>query len=269
MIKRKENTMSQIHPTAIINDGAQIGANVNIGPYCIIGEKVKLGDGVKLHAHVVIDGNTHIGDGTEVYPFASLGKAPQDLKYKGEDSRLRIGKNNIIREHVTMNTGTADDRMETTIGDNCLFMVGSHVAHDCIIGNNVILANNATLAGHVKLGNRVIIGGLSAVRQFIRIGDYSMIGGMSGVEHDVVPYSLVMGERAKLAGLNLVGLERNGFDRAQIKDLMNAFKTIFSDEGTISERLEQAANDYKDNDLVQSFIEFAQVKSKFGLCQPK
>ena len=261
--------MAHIHPTAIIEDGAQIGSDVHIGPYCIIGAKVVLGDRVKLHAHVVVDGNTHIGEGTEVFPFASLGKAPQDLKYKGEDSRLRIGKNNIIREHVTMNTGTADDRMETTVGDNCLFMVGAHVAHDCIVGNNVILANNATLAGHVKLGNRVIIGGLSAVRQFIRIGDYAMIGGMSGVEHDVVPYSLVMGERAKLAGLNLVGVERNGFDRAQIKDLMNAFKSIFSDEGTISERLEQAANDYKENNLVQSFIEFAQVKSKFGLCQPK
>lgn len=262
--------MSNIHPTAIIHDGAQLGANVEIGPYCIIGAKVKLGDGVKLHSHVVVDGNTHIGEGTEVFPFASLGKAPQDLKYKGEDSRLRIGKKNIIREHVTMNTGTEDDRMETTVGDNCLFMVGAHVAHDCIVGNNVILANNATLAGHVKLGNRVIIGGLSAVRQFVRIGDFAMIGGMSGVEHDVVPYSLVMGERAKLAGLNLVGLERNGFDRAQIKDLMNAFKTIFSAEnGTIADRLEQAANDYNNNDLVKSFIEFAQVKSKIGLCQPK
>ncbi len=261
---------SYIHPTAIIHDQAKIGCHVYIGPYCIIGENVVLSDHCRLHAHVVVDGYTEIGEGTEIFPFASIGTAPQDLKYKGEASRLIIGKRNKIREHVTMNPGTQDDNMVTRVGDDCLFMMGSHVAHDCIVGNHVILANNATLAGHVKVGDRVIIGGLSAVRQFARIGKGAIIGGMTGVENDVIPYGLVMGERGSLAGLNLVGLQRSGLTSQQINDLRAVFKTLFqSDEGVLNQRLEKVANDYQDNDLVNEIVEFVKNKNKLAICQPK
>lgn len=262
--------MSQnIHPTAIIEDGAQIGADVTIGPYCVIGADVQLGDGVTLKSHVVIEGRTSIGKGTTVYPFASLGTAPQDLKYAGEPSTLVIGENNTIREHVTMNPGTeGNGRMETKVGDNGLFMMGAHVAHDCIVGNNAILANNATLAGHVELGDFVIIGGLSAVHQFARIGDHAMIGGMSGVENDVIPYGLVKGERASLHGLNIIGLKRRGFDNAQVKALQNAYADLYADEGTLDTRVQKVANDYADQDSVSKLIEFAQGDSKMPLCQP-
>lgn len=258
-----------IHPTAIIHDGATIGNGVSIGPYCVIGAKVKLGDNVKLHSHVVVEGNTSIGEGTEVFPFASLGHIPQDLKFGGEDSRLIIGKNNKIREHTTMNPGTKGDKMETVVGDNCLFMMSTHVAHDCVVGNNVILANNATLAGHVVIGDNAIIGGLSAVRQFIRIGEHAMIGGMSGVENDVIPYGLVMGERANLAGLNLVGLERRGFEKSEITALRKAVKELFSGEGNLSERLDGLAENYADSKLVANVLEFINTRTNNALCQPK
>jgi len=258
-----------IHPTAIIHEGAVIGAGVSIGPYCVIGSKVTLGDNVRLHSHVVVEGNTTIGEGTEVFPFASLGHIPQDLKFGGEDSRLIIGKNNKIREHTTMNPGTAGDKMETIVGDNCLFMMSTHVAHDCVVGNNVILANNATLAGHVTVGDNAIIGGLSAVRQFIRIGEHAMIGGMSGVENDVIPYGLVMGERATLAGLNLVGLERRGFEKAEITALRKAFKELFSGEGTLSERVDRLAEEHADSKLVADILDFINTRTNNALCQPK
>ena len=262
--------MSQnIHPKAIIEDGAQIGADVNVGPYCIVGANVSLGDGVTLKSHVVVEGRTTIGKGTTVYPFASLGTAPQDLKYAGEPSTLIIGENNTIREHVTMNPGTeANGRMETTVGDNCLFMMGSHVAHDCVVGSNVILANNATLAGHVEVGDFAIIGGLSAVHQFARIGEHAMIGGMSGVENDVIPYGLVKGERASLHGLNIIGLKRRGFDNAQVKALQSAYADLYADDGTLDARIQKIANDYADQDSVEKLIEFAQGDSKMPLCQP-
>ena len=203
-----------------------------------------------------------------VYPFASLGTAPQDLKYAGEASKLVIGENNTIREHVTMNPGTADGGMETVVGDNGLFMMASHVAHDCRVGNNVILANNATLAGHVQVGDHVIIGGLAAVHQFIRIGDHAIIGGMSGVEADVIPYGRVKGERAFLAGLNLIGLERRGFDKAAIRTLQRAFNQMFGGEGTLDQRVESVGLEYGDDETVAKIIEFAQVDSRFPLCQP-
>lgn len=261
---------SKIHTTAIIHDNAVIGDNVAIGPYCIIGEHVEIGANCTLHSHIVVDGRTKIGEECQIFPFASIGTIPQDLKYVGEESRLIIGKRNKIREHVTMNPGTQDDNMETRIGDDCLFMMGSHVAHDCIVGNNVILANNATLAGHVKVGDHVIMGGLSAVRQFARIGQGVIIGGMTGVENDVIPYGLVMGERGSLAGLNLVGLKRSGLDASQINDLRSAFKTLFeSDEGVLSERLTKVANDYQENDLVKDIVNFIQNKTKLAICQPK
>ena len=254
---------AQIHPTAVIEKGAELGSGVKIGPYCVIGPHVKLGS-------VVVDGHTTIGDETVVFPFASLGHIPQDLKYKGEKSGLIIGKRNKIREHVTMNPGTQGDIMKTVVGDNCLFMMSAHVAHDCIVGNNVILANNATLAGHVCVEDFVIVGGLSAVQQFVRIGAYAMIGGMSGVESDVIPFGLVKGERAYLAGLNYVGLERRGFTKEQVQSLMKAFKQLFGDAGTLAERTEKVANDYGEEQIVMRMIEFIREKGEGrSLLQPK
>lgn len=262
-------TQSLIHPTAVIEAGAIIGANVKIGAYCVIGPNVKIGDHVELKSHVVVDGHTSIGDGTIVWPFASLGSAPQDLKFKGEKSVLIIGKNNKIREHVTMNPGTEGDKMRTVVGDNCLFMMASHVAHDCVVGNNVILANNATLAGHVEVGDFSIIGGLAAVHQFVRIGPFAMIGGMSGVEHDVIPFGLVKGERAQLAGLNYVGLERRGFSKDQIQLLMKAFKKLFDGNGTLAERTEQVANDFGSEQAVMRMIDFIREREGRSVLQPK
>lgn len=258
-----------IHPSAVVDPKAVIGANVQIGPFCVVGPNVKLGDNVELKSHVVIDGHTTIGDGTIVFPFASLGHAPQDLKYKGEASELIIGKNNKIREHVTMNPGTETGAMKTVVGDNCLFMASSHVAHDCVVGNNVILANNATLAGHVEVGDFAIIGGLAAVHQFVRIGSHAMIGGMSGVEYDVIPFGLVKGERAHLAGLNYVGLERRGFNKEQIQNLMKAFKGLFSASGTLAERVDTIANDYQSEEIVMRMIEFIRHRENRSVLQPK
>jgi UDP-N-acetylglucosamine acyltransferase len=258
-----------VHPTAVVEEGAELGENVKIGPYCVVGPNVKLGRNVQLKSHVVVDGHTTIGDSTIVFPFASLGSAPQDLKYMGEKTELIIGKNNKIREHVTMNPGTAGDKMKTVVGDNCLFMMSSHVAHDCIVGSNVILANNATLAGHVEVGDYAIIGGLSAVHQFVRIGPFAMIGGMSGVEYDVIPFGLVKGERAHLAGLNYVGLERRGFTKEQVQALLRAFKQIFEGQGTLAERTAQAANDYKDEQAVMRVVDFIRAKEGRSVLQPK
>ncbi len=260
---------TNIHPTAIIEDGAQIGEGCSIGPYCIIGAQVTLDKNVTLKAHVVVDGITSIGEGTSIYPFASIGTQPQDLKYAGEPSELIIGKNNTIREHVTMNPGTKDGGMKTVVGDNCLFMMATHVAHDCIIGNNVIMANNATLGGHVVVGDRVLVGGLAAVHQFVRIGSFAVIGGMSGVESDVIPFGRVKGERASLAGLNLIGLERNGFSKDQVRTIQRAYKGIFDSEGNLDQRLDKVAAENGDNDLIVKIIDFARHRDKFGLCQPE
>lgn len=259
-----------IHPTAVIEQGAAIGEAARIGPYCTIGKDVKLGAGVVLHSHVSIAGDTEIGDGTQVFPFVSLGHAPQDLKFKGEKSRLVIGRNNTIREHVTMNPGTEGGGLLTQVGDNCLFMVGTHVAHDCMVGSHVILANNATLAGHVHVGDGAIIGGLSAVHQFVRIGPGAMIGGMSGVESDVIPYGSVIGERAWLAGLNLVGLKRRQVDRQHIHALRHAFKTLFGgDEGTLSHRAEQVRGQYGDIPLVAEMLDFMTAQSSRKMLMPR
>jgi UDP-N-acetylglucosamine acyltransferase len=246
---------TKIHPAAIVDPAAQLGADVDIGPFCTVGPDVKLGDRVRLISHVVVDGKTTIGEGTVVYPFASLGLRPQDLKFHGEPSTLEIGKNNQIREHVTMNPGTEGGGMVTRVGDNCLFMVNTHVAHDCILGNNVIMANNATLAGHVTVGDFVIIGGLSAVHQFVRLGSFAIIGGMSGVEKDVIPFGLVKGERAHLAGLNMVGLERRGFGREDVRALRSAYRMLFAPEGTLAERLEETATHYKDDAQVRQIVD--------------
>jgi len=258
-----------IHPTSIVEAGAEIGDDCNIGPFCIIGPKVKLGRGVRLHSHVVIHGRTTIGEETEVYPFTSLGHAPQDLKYKGEDSALVIGARNRIREHVTMNPGTETGGMLTEVGNDGLFMAGTHIAHDCKVGNNVIIANYSAIAGHVHIGDHAIIGGVSGVMQFVRIGAHAMIGFMSAVESDVIPYGLVKGERASLRGLNLIGMQRRGFSSEDIAATREAFRGLFQAEGTLSERMSATAIDYGDNQLVAEMLEFIKHKSKHGICQPK
>lgn len=260
--------MSDIHPTAVIADGAEIGENVRIGPYCVVGPHVTLGEGVQLMSHVVVDGFTEVGSNTRIFPFASIGHQPQDLKYQGEESRLIIGCNNVIREHVTMNPGTEGGGLETRVGNNCLFMVGAHVAHDCVLADHVILVNNATLAGHVVIDEWAIVGGLSAVHQFVRIGRHAMIGGMSGVENDVIPYGSVIGNRARLSGLNIVGLKRRSFDRETIHALRQAYRLIFAAEGTLGERLQDVAELFGDNQPVMEIVEFIQNDSSRAICQP-
>ena len=203
--------MVNVHPSAIVEDGAVLGKEVTVGPFCLVGSQVVLGDGVTLHGHVVLGGRTIVGPNSAIFPFASIGQRPQDLKYQGGESELIIGANTVIREHVTMNPGTVGGGLVTRTGANCLFMVGAHVAHDCLIGDNVILVNNATLGGHVAIGDFAIIGGMSAVHQFARIGAHAMVGGMSGVENDVIPYGSVTGNRAHLSGLNVIGLKRRNF----------------------------------------------------------
>lgn len=263
--------MTNIHPTAIISDGAKIAASAKIGAYCVIGAEVEISENVELKSHVVVDGKTLIGAGTVVFPFASLGTDPQDLKFAGEKATLVIGKNNKIREHVTMNIGTADGAMTTIVGDNCLFMMSSHVAHDCVVGNNVILANNATLAGHVQVGDGAIIGGLSAIHQFVRIGKNAMIGGMSGIENDVIPYGLAMGERANLAGLNLVGLKRKGLEKSEIQKLRAAFKELFAEvEGqSFAQSVEKTKSEFAENTNVLEIIKFLEEDSSRAVCKPK
>ncbi len=258
-----------IHPSAIVDPAASLGEGVSIGPFCVIGPQVALDDGVRLVSHVAVDGRTRIGAGTVIYPFASIGHPPQDLKFRGEPSELVIGARNQIREHVTMNPGTEGGGMITRVGDDGLFMMGSHVAHDCHVGDHVILANNATLGGHVILGDYVIIGGLSAVRQFVRIGAHAMIGGMSGVENDVIPFGLVMGDRARLAGLNLVGLERRGFKKEDIHALRAAYRMLFGPEGTFAERVEEVGRDFGERTLIADVLEFIRAKESRSLCQPR
>ncbi|WP_044560038.1 acyl-ACP--UDP-N-acetylglucosamine O-acyltransferase [Azospirillum sp. B4] len=257
-----------IHPTAMVDPAAQIGAGVTIGPFCVVGPHVTLGDGVDLKSHVVVEGRTQVGAGTVIYPFASIGHAPQDLKFKGEPAELIVGRNNRIREHVTMHIGTEGGGMVTRVGDGCLFMASSHVAHDCIVGDNVILANNATLGGHVEVGDNAILGGLSAVHQWVRIGAHAMIGGMSGVESDVIPYGLVKGDRAFLAGLNLVGLTRRGFSREDVAALRTAFDGIFGHEGTLADRM-AAVESAHPAPVVGEVLAFIRGRGGRALCQPR
>jgi UDP-N-acetylglucosamine acyltransferase len=252
-----------IHKTAIVEEGARIGDNVKIGPYCIIGKDVKIGDGTELKSHVVIEGYTTIGKNNVIYPFASIGTAPQDLKFKGEKSEVIIGDKNTIREYVTINPGTQDGTMVTRVGNNCLLMINVHVAHDCQVGNNCILANNATLAGHVTVEDFAIIGGLSAVHQFVRIGKHAMIGGMSGVEHDVIPYGTVKGSRASLAGLNLIGMKRKEIPAEEINQLRKFYKEVFlSEESTFENRLQKSEKEFKDSNTVGDVVKFLNSADK-------
>jgi UDP-N-acetylglucosamine acyltransferase len=261
--------MADIHPTAVIEPGAEFGDGVKIGPYCSIGAHVRLAEGVVLKSHVVIDGHTTVGTGTQIFPFAVLGTPPQDLKYRGEPTRLEIGRNNVVREHVTMHPGTVGGGGLTRVGDNGLFMVNVHIAHDCKVGDNVIMANAATLGGHVHVGDFAILGGVVAVHQFVRIGPYSIIGGMSGVEADVIPYGAVMGDRARLSGLNVIGLKRRGFSRMDIQALRTAYRLLFAQEGTMAERLEDVASLYAENKPVNAIIDFIRADSTRPICLPR
>ena len=217
-----------IHKTALVDSKAKVSNSVNVGPYSVIGPNVEIGEDVTIHSHVNISGNTKIGNGNKIYPFASIGNDPQDLKYNGEQTKLVIGNNNKIREYVTIHPGTAGGGGITTVGNNCLLMISSHVAHDCKIGNNVVIANNVPLGGHVTIEDSVVIGGNSAVQQFTRIGRLAMIGGMTGVLKDVIPFGLSFGNRNYLKGINLIGLRRKKYDNKKIIELDKAYKKIFS-----------------------------------------
>lgn len=260
---------TQIHATAIVGDGARVGDGVRIGPYCVIGDDVVLGDGCQLISHVCVAGRTTIGPYTRIFPFASIGHEPQDLKYKGEASTLEIGARCIIREGVTMNPGTEGGGMATRIGDNCAFLANSHVGHDCTVGNNVVFSNNVMLAGHCWVGDFVIIGGGAAVIQFARVGAHSFVGGMSGLENDLIPYGMALGNRAMLSGLNIVGLQRRGFSRTDIHDLRRAYRLLFANEGTLVERMEDVAQEFKDHAIVMEILEFIRSGGKRSLCTPR
>ena len=249
--------MTDIHPTAVIEDGAQIAASAKIGPFCWISSRAKIGENVQLLGRVTIMGDTTVGEGTIVFPGACLG-GPQDHgnEFK-EEAKLIIGKNNIIRENVTMHAGTPKEHFTTTVGDGGMFMINSHVAHDCVVGNNVIMTNNAVIGGHVRLGDGVIIGGNAAVHQFCRIGRKAMIGGLSGVDRDVIPFGIVTGDRGKLRGLNVIGLKRSGYDEGVVKSITKAFMFIFKGkEGTFEDRLAQAHEKFKDNEMVMEQVKF-------------
>jgi UDP-N-acetylglucosamine acyltransferase len=257
-----------IHNSSIIDRKAKIGKNVKIGPFSYIGPEVEVADSVELISNVYIEGNTKIGKGTKIFPFASIGTIPQDLKYKGEDNSLEIGENNTIREYVTINPGTEGGGGKTVIGNNCLFMISSHVAHDCHIGNNVVLANNVPLGGHVTIEDSVVIGGNSAVQQFTRIGRLAMIGGMTGVLKDVIPFGLSFGNRNYLRGINLIGLKRKKYDNRKILELGAAFKMIFSSKN-IHENLSKVNGEYKGNDLVEEVVNFISKNKKRPICAPQ
>ncbi len=257
-----------IHKTSVIDKKAKISASVKIGPFCYVGPNVELSDNVELISNVHIEGFTKIGKGTKIFPFASIGTQPQDLKFNNEQTNLTIGDQNTIREYVTINPGTKGGGSITSIGNNCLFMISSHIAHDCIIGNNVIIANNVPLGGHVTIEDNVVIGGNSAVQQFTRIGRLAMIGGMTGVLKDVTPFGLSIGNRNYLQGINLIGLRRKKYDNKKIMGLDKAYKEIFSSKN-LHENLSRINGEYKDNELVTEVIRFIEKDKKRPICAPK
>jgi UDP-N-acetylglucosamine acyltransferase len=260
---------ADIHPTAIIEEGAVIGANCSIGAYAIVGPEVVLGSGCELKSHAIIAGWTTLGADCTVYPFASVGHAPQDLKFAGERTKLEIGSKNRIREGVTLNPGTAGGGGITKIGDNNLLMVNVHVGHDCILGNGNVVANGVSLGGHVIAGDNIVMGGHSAVHQFCRIGTGAMLAGFAAVSEDVIPFGMVHGNRANLEGLNLTGLKRRGFEKTDINNLRAAFKDAFhGDAGTLKVRLTKALTDYPDSGLVAEMVAFGQAETSRGICTP-
>ena len=256
-----------IHKTAIIDPNAKISKNVKIGPYTVVGPNVEIGEGTIVHSHVNITGITKIGSNNNIYPFASIGNDPQDLKFKGEETKLEIGDSNKIREYVTINPGTDGGGGLTKVGNNCLFMVSAHIAHDCLVGNNVILANNVPLGGHAHVDDNAIIGGNSAVQQFTRVGKSAMIGGMCGVVRDVIPYGIAHGNRSILQGLNLIGLRRKNISNKEIKVLIDAYKEIFKNEN-LTENLENLSNEFRTNELVADVVKFIEKDKKRPICSP-
>jgi UDP-N-acetylglucosamine acyltransferase len=261
---------SNAHASAIVDQRASIAEDAEIGPFCLVGPQVVLGRGVRLVSHVAVTGRTVIGEGTRVFPFASLGSEPQDLKFKGEDTALEIGARCTIREGVTMNPGTAGGGGVTRVGEGCTFLANSHVAHDCKVGNSVILSNNVMLAGHCTIGDHAILGGGAGVHQFVRIGHHAFIGGLAGVENDVIPYGMALGNRAGLAGLNIVGMKRLGFSRESIQSLRHAYRLLFSNEGTLVERLQDVESDGIARDpYVREILDFIKAQSDRSLCMPR
>lgn len=260
--------MANIHATALVDPGAKLGPNVEVGPFSIVGPHVELGEGVIVHSHAVIAGRTTLGAGCKVFPFVSLGEPPQDVKYHDEPSTLTIGSNTVIREHVTIHRGTSHGDMATRVGENCFIMIGAHIAHDCEVGSNVTLVNGVTLGGHVTIGEGAIIGGLSAIHQRVRIGAYAFVGGMSGIPTDVIPFGMAMGNRATLSGLNIVGLRRRGFPREQIHELRQAYRMLFSTEGTLKERLDDVDALFSKNPLVNQIIDFMRSDTDRQFCVP-
>ena len=256
-----------IHKTAIIHSNAKISKNVKIGPYTVIGSNVEIGEETEIQSHVNITGNTLIGKNNKIYPFTSIGNHPQDLKFQGEETKLEIGDNNKIREYVTINPGTNGGGGITKVGNNCLFMVSAHIAHDCFVGNNVILANNVPLGGHAYIDDGAIIGGNSAVQQFTRVGKSAMIGGMCGVVRDIIPYGIAHGNRSVLQGLNLIGLRRKNIPNKEIIALNDAYKEIFKNEN-LTENLSKLSKDLKNNKLVAEVIEFIEKDKKRPICTP-
>ncbi len=257
--------MTQIHPSAVVAPGARIGAGVEIGPFCTVGPDVEIADGARLISHVVVDGHTSIGAGAQLFPFCTVGMAPQDLKYKGEPTRTEVGARTLIREHVTIHRGTASGRGLTRVGDDCMLMAVTHVAHDCNLGNGVIVANNVVMGGHVSIGDNAVIGGSAAIHQFVRIGRAAMIGGVSGVEADVVPFGVVIGNRARLAGVNIIGLRRRGYDRAAIHTVRAAYRELFWSAGVFAERVAAVRLRLADNALITEVLAFLDAPSKRGL----
>lgn len=260
---------SQIHPTALIAEGAQLAQGVCVGAYAVIGPNVILKNNVNIHSHVVIEGHTTIGAHTEVFPFAILGLAPQSIHYQGEPTILEVGENCIIREHATIHRGGVKGSIKTIVGNNCYIMIGAHIGHDCHIGNFVHMANNATLGGHVTVGDYAIIGGLAAIHQFVRIGAYAMISGTAGVNEDVMPFGTVIAMKSKLGGLNLIGMKRHGFKREEIHGLRNAYKLLAKDQqGTFEERLNKVRAFYGQGKAVIDLLNFIEEDPKRPLCLP-
>jgi UDP-N-acetylglucosamine acyltransferase len=262
-------TEAAVHSTAIVEPGAELGPGVRIGPFCHVGSETTLAEGVILVSHAVVAGRTSVGARTKIFPFASIGHQPQDLKYRGEASTLTIGADCIIREGVTMNPGTEGGGLKTVVGDRCAFLANSHVGHDCQVGNHVILSNNVMLAGHVTVGDYVILGGGAAVIQFARIGAHAFVGGLSGLENDLIPYGMAVGNRAHLSGLNIIGLQRRGFSREDVHALRRAYRLLFANEGTLKERVEDVAAEFNDHPVVHEILDFIRAGGKRSICAPR
>jgi UDP-N-acetylglucosamine acyltransferase len=257
-----------VHASAIIEPGAELADDVVIGPFCVVGAKVRLAAGVRLESHVVVTGRTAVGRDCRIFPFACLGHRPQDLKYAGEETELRIGERNQIREHVTMHPGTAPGGGITRVGNDGLFMAAIHVAHDCTIGDGVIMANNATLGGHVTVQDHAILGGVSAIHQYARIGRQAMVGGLAAVENDVIPYGMVLGNRARLVGLNVVGLKRRGVGHDELHALRQAYRQLFHEPGSFAERVARARQRFGDQPKVIEIVEFIESAGSRSICRP-